>query len=305
MALRAMPLARLTNHGELGTDARRASRLARNDIRPTYYNARRGEWASGHLRSGAPVVSLTGSSTALLHHGLLGEAEKGALLDELASPPYRARWGIRSTPSDSPLYEPDSYARGSVWALGTADAIMAFYEAGRPTTATALWRDLIPWFALDAPGHMHEALAGNAFVAERESVPDQTWSAAAFVSSAVRGMLGLQLDGAKREVRFSPQLPPEWDSLRVRRINLRGADISLALRTSPDAVELAIETAGPTMTLTFRPALSAEARVRAAEVSDGSRLLVGAQQGSPYEVSIVCAAARTTHVMLHLNRPPR
>ena len=296
-------LARLTDHGELAPDATRASGLARAAIRPTYFDPRHAVWASGHLHSGAPIEGLTGSSIALLHQGLLGEPERRALLDELASPPYRTPWGIRSTASDSPLYDPDSYSRGSVWALGTADAIMAFYEAGRPATATALWRDLVPWFALDAPGHMHEVLRGDAFVPERESVPDQTWSVAAFLSSAVRGMLGLQLDGAKREVHFTPQLPPEWDSLRVRRINLGGTDMGLDLRTSQDVVELDIENAGPAFTLTFRPALAPGTTVRAAEVSDRSQPLGSTPRGGAYELTIVCPSARTTRVTLHLSGP--
>ncbi|MEP6601380.1 MAG: hypothetical protein ABJB49_06160, partial [Nitrospirota bacterium] len=78
--------------------------------------------------------------------------------------------------------------------MGTANAVMAFHDAGRPAVATALWRDLVPWFGLDAPGHAHEVLRGDAFVPERESVPDQTWSSAAFLSSAVSGMLGLHLE---------------------------------------------------------------------------------------------------------------
>jgi glycogen debranching enzyme len=297
-------LARLTKHDDLADDAMRASTLARDAIRPTYFDARRGSWVSGHLQSGAPVEGLTNASIALLHHGLLGEPEQRALLDALASPSYRARWGVRSTPRDSPLYDPDSYTRGSVWALGTADAIMAFFEAGRPETATALWRDLVAWFALDAPGHMHEVLRGDAFAPQRESVPDQTWSAAAFVSSAVRGVLGLQLDGAKREVRFAPQLPPEWNRLRVRRINLGGTDVGLTVRTSPDVVELEIENAGPAATLTFRPALARGTRVRTAEVGDGARPLLGAP-GGPYEVTVACPAARSTRVTLHLTRPSR
>ena len=78
--------------------------------------------------TGAPVEGLTGSLIALLHHGLLGAPERRALLDALASPHYRTAWGIRSTPNDSPLYDPDAYARGSVWALGTAEAITAAAE---------------------------------------------------------------------------------------------------------------------------------------------------------------------------------
>jgi glycogen debranching enzyme len=265
-------LARLTGHAAEASDASRRSRAARAAIRPAYYDARKQQWASGHLRSGAPVEGLTGGLIALLHHGLLGEPEQRALLDALASPRYRTPWGIRSTPNDSPLYDPDAYARGSVWALGTAEAITAFYDAGRPAMATALWRDLVPWFGLDSPGHMHEVLNGDEFAPERESVPDQTWSSAAFLSSGVRGLLGLQVDGAKRRVRFAPRIPADWDALRVRHIVLAGAEVGLALRISSDSVALEIENSGPRMTLGFRPPLQSGVHVKSAIVSGGAQL---------------------------------
>lgn len=297
-------LARMTGHGQLAADAMRQSARARDAIRPAYYDRTRGRWVSGHLRSGAPVEGLTGSSIALLHHGLLSEAEQRALLDTLSKPTLRAPWGIRSTASDDPLYDPDSYARGSVWALGTADAVMAFYEAGRSATATALWRDLVPWFGLDAPGHMHEVLRGDAFVPERESVPDQTWSPAGFLSSAVSGMLGVHLDGSKRQLRFAPRLPAEWDRLRVRRINLAGTDVGLSLRTSPDVVTLDVENAGPALTLTFRPDLASGTRVVRAVVRGGSRSRVGAPSGGGgYEIEVLCPARGTSRITLHLTRP--
>jgi glycogen debranching enzyme len=298
-------LARLTNRGHLATAATRASALARNAIRPTYYESARSRWVSGHLRSGAPVLGLTNSLIALLHHGLLSEPERRALLDTLASPQLRAPWGIRSTASDDPLYDPDSYSRGSVWALGTASAVMAFYEGGRPTVATALWRDLVPWFGLDAPGHAHEVLRGDSFVPERESVPDQTWSSAAFLSGAVSGLLGIHLDVGARQLRFAPQMPPEWDSLRVRRINFGATTIGLAMRTSADVVELEVENSGPPLTLQFRPGLANETRVDRVEVSDGSHPGTGAESGSAYEVRVLCPAGRTTRITLHLTRRTR
>ena len=298
-------LAELTNHSSLAADARRASALARRAIRPTYYDERRSRWVSGHLRSGAPVEGLTNSLIALLHHGLLSKPEQRALVDRLASPPFRAPWGIRSTPTDDPLYDPDSYARGSVWALGTAGAVRALFEGGRPATATALWRDLVPWFELDSPGHMHEVLSGGAFVPERESVPNQTWSSASFLSSAVSGVLGIQLDGGRRRLRFAPRLPQEWDSLRVRRINLGGTDVGLALKASPEGVELEVDNPGPALTLTFRPGLASGTRVRAVEVSDGSRARAGAPSGGEYEVEVLCPPGRTVRVSLRLTRPAR
>ena len=294
-------LAELTHHDQLATEARRSSVAARDAIRPTYYDASRGVWVSGHLRSGAPVEGLTAGAIALLHHGLLGELEQRTLLDALASPAYRTAWGIRSTPSDSPFYDPDSYARGSVWALGTADAIMAFYEAGRPAAATALWRGLVPWFELDSPGHMHEVLRGDVFAPERESVSDQTWSAASFLSSAVRGMLGLTVDGVTRTLRFAPRFPTEWNRLAVRRIDIGGTDVGLTLRTSADVVELTVENSGPSLTLTFDPALAAGDRIGAVELSEGARRPADAQQGA-HGVIVACPPGRTTQVTLRLTR---
>lgn len=294
-------LARLTDHQTLAADASSASSRARAAIRPTYFDAQRRAWASGHLRSGAPVEGLTGSLIALLHQGLLSEAEQSALLQQLASPTYGAPWGIRSTPNDSPLYDPDSYARGSVWAIGTADALMAFLEGGRASMALQLWRDLVPWFGLDSPGHMHEVLNGNTFMPERESVPDQSWSSAAFVSSAVRGILGLRADGINRRLTFAPQLAPEWSTLRVARIKLGDDDVSLALTMSLDSVALEIENAGPAMTLTFRPPGVVATNVRAAGVSDDSRIRTATREGA-YEIQVVCPAHRSSRMVLRLSR---
>ena len=66
------------------------------------------------LHSGAPVEGLTSNLIALLHHGLLSEPERRALLDTLAKHTLRAPWGTRSTTSDDPLYDPDSYATTKV-----------------------------------------------------------------------------------------------------------------------------------------------------------------------------------------------
>jgi hypothetical protein len=177
---------------------------------------------------------------------------------------------------------------------------MAFYEAGRAETATALWRDLVPWFALDAPGHMHEVLRGDVFAPERESVPDQSWSSASFLTSALRGMLGIQVEGAARTLRFAPHLPAGWDSVRVRRLDIAGADVGLAMRTSPNAIELEVENAGPQITLTFRPALTSGARVVSVNVSAGAQVVTSGARAGGYELSVRCRAKGTTRLTLRL-----
>jgi glycogen debranching enzyme len=294
-------LAALTNHADLARDARKASERARAGIRPYYFDASHGKWVSGHLRSGAPVEGLTGGLVALLHLRLLDDSSQRALLDDLSSPAYRAAWGIRSTPTTSPSYDPDAYARGSVWAVGTADAVMAFYEGGRPEIGTSVWLSLVDWFGLDAPGHMHEVLRGDSFAAEHESVPDQTWSPASFLSSAVRGLLGVTLNGMIHELRFAPRPPSDWRGLEVRHINLAGSDVSLTMRVSSERIELAIENAGPTMTLTFAPPVT-RARVQTVDISGGARLLSHSENGGSYELRASCPARARTTITLGLAR---
>src|SRR5205814_3710353 len=99
-------LARVTGHDSLAAVSDTLSARARAAIRPSYYDAARRTWANRHLRSGAPVEGLTGGLIALLHQRLLDDRARDALLDELASPPYRSAWGIRSTPTNSPYYDP-------------------------------------------------------------------------------------------------------------------------------------------------------------------------------------------------------
>jgi hypothetical protein len=143
-------------------------------------------------------------------------------------------------------------------------------------------------------------LRGDAFVPERESVPDQTWSSAAFLSSAVDGLLGIHLNAEQRQLQFAPRMPPEWNSLRVRRINLGGAHVGLAMKTSPDLVELEVDNSGPALTLQFRPGLAKGTRVDRVEVSDGSRPHAGAGGADGFEIGMLCPARRTTRITLHL-----
>ncbi len=296
-------LAGLTNNADLARSALSASQRARAAIRPTYFDAARGKWVSGHLRSGAPVEGVTGGLVALLHLRLLDDSSQRALLDDLSSPAYRAEWGIRSTPTTSPFYDPDSYARGSVWALGTADAVTAFYEGGRPDVATSLWLNLVPWLTLDAPGHMHEVLRGDVFAAERESVPDQTWSSAAFLSSAVRGLLGITTNAITHELHFAPRPPNEWRTLEVRRIKFAGSDVSLKMRASRETLELVIENAGQAMTFVFAPWL-AQTRIQSVDVSAGARLLSPALNAGRYELRVRCPAHAITTITLRLTPLP-
>ena len=116
----------------------------------------------------------------VVREGLFSAEQRAIALDQIATSDFQTDWGTRSKSSTDPTYDPNLYASGSVWALGTAGVASAMWADHRPATALPIWSALVPWSSLDSPGHMHEVLAGDFYHEELESVPEQTWSSAAF-----------------------------------------------------------------------------------------------------------------------------
>lgn len=245
-------LAAAMDDARLADEAKAAATRARAAIRVRYRDEARRRWISGFTHAGQPGESFLGADLAAIASGAADPAETAATLDAIASPAYLTGWGLRSKPSTAPDYDPEAYSRGSVWGLGTAAAAEALWRAGRADTAWRAWRALVPWAAQDSLGHMHEVQSGEAFVPQRESVPEQTWSSAAFVSAAIGGLLGLDVDARTRTLRFAPQPPPAWRSLRVERIRIGAGEVDLAWRRDADGAVLEIDNRGPPLRLVWR-----------------------------------------------------
>ena len=129
----------------------------------------------------------------------------------------------------------------------------------------------MPWSSLDSPGHMHEALAGDYHHEERESVPEQTWSSAAFFTAAVNGLLGLEVDGVSHRLTFAPHLPPSWN-LRLRSAEpaeWATSEISIAMAQSANEVRLDIENGGAPVDVIFDPEIPFGATVGSAQLASG------------------------------------
>ncbi|MDQ1118147.1 glycogen debranching enzyme [Pseudoxanthomonas winnipegensis] len=237
----------------LAAQARADAVRARAAIRARYRDPA-GQWISGFHRDGRPGERFSGADLAAIGSGAATPQEAAAIFAQLASPDVLTDWGLRSKPASAPDYEPQAYSRGSVWGLGSAGAAEAMWRAGRGAQAADLWQRLVPWAAQDAPGHMHEVQSGAAFVPQRESVPEQTWSSASFLSAAIGGLLGLEVDGARRRLAFAPQPPAEWDWLRVQgvRVGADGGTVDLAWRREAHRAVLELDNHGQAFDLTWR-----------------------------------------------------
>lgn len=238
-------LAAVMHDAELAGQAEAASARARKSITARYWDPTAHRWVSGFTRAGAAAESTSGADLAAVASGAATPEQAAAILDAFATPPYLTSWGLRGTPSTALNYTPTAYSRGSVLCLETANAADILWQSYRSGTANLLWQSLVPWASADSLGHMHELMSGSFFTPQRESVPEQTWSSAGFLSAAIHGMLGLDSDARSGTLDFAPQLPAEWRSLRVEHVHVGQSTVDLDWGAHVGGFTLHVRNAGP------------------------------------------------------------
>jgi glycogen debranching enzyme len=260
-------LATLTGHTADAAQAETANQRARASLPNRYWDAQNSFWTSGHAESGKAVPERRSSPGEAITLGLFTPAQNQLVLNQLTSESFQTDWGTRGVAAGSKGFDPTSYAKGSVSALGTADLANTFWSAHRSTQAFALWSSILPWFTLDSLGHLHEVLAGNAYQPQEESVPEQTWSSAGFVDATLRGLLGLNIDSLNHRILFAPRIPSSWRDVSIANVPLAATKISFALHQTTSELNLHIDNPGPPFSLTFAPTLPLGSTVDHAEVN--------------------------------------
>lgn len=261
-------LATATGRQSVARDALDASKRARQAIAATYWDERRNFWISGHTRSGAPVMDRDIRPMGVVQQSMFSAEQRRVVLDQIAAADFQTDWGTRSKAESDPTFDPNSYAGGSVWGLGTSGVASAYWADHRPATAWPIWSALVPWSSLDSPGHLHEVLAGDFYHEEVESVPEQTWSSAAFLSASVQGLLGLRVEGGARQLNFAPHLPAAWDKVTLRRVRVGDSRVTLELSHAVGEVALRISNEGALVRMSFDPELPLGAKVQNAGLGD-------------------------------------
>jgi glycogen debranching enzyme len=285
--------------------ATQAANVARKAIAALDWDAPHHYWLQGHSASGEPIYSRRPHPTALLQQRVFTEEQNHEVLDALASPDFQTDWGVRSMPSTSAEFDPNSYAKGSVSALGTSSVALAFWNLHHSLTAQQIWDGLLPWITLDSGGHIHEVAAGDFYHPQIESVPEQTWSSAGFYSATVHGLLGLQIDATRHSLTFAPHLPSEWDYATVNNVRVGESVLKLQLRRSQDGMVLAVENSGPAVSIEFRPEIPmGAAELNAfveAEQSKPSRLRTSEERDAQDEHAVTAFTAEKGNTLCQIH----
>ena len=167
-------------------------------------------------------------------------------LDDLAGAGLAADWGARMLSTDSALYSPLSYNNGAVWPFLTGFAALALYQNGRPDAAWEYLDGAADLAFLESRGYTAELFSGDRLRSIDAAVPHQLFATTGFVSTLLRGLVGLDaLPAGTHEghaigerLLIAPQLPPGWGYLRLR--NVRWHDITADIAITRDELGYAV-----------------------------------------------------------------
>lgn len=274
-----------------------ASARARRAIAHRYWSEANSYWINGHTASGEIFSEQHSAPASALGLDLFSTAEKEKILNRIASPVFLTAWGIRSVASDSPGYAPTSYAQGSVWPVNSAAWAQAFWNAGRPQIAWQLWRNLVALSFYDSPGHLHEVLQGDQPAPQAQSVPEQSWSSAAFLNATVNGLLGISADALTSRLTFAPHLvEANWQVVTLRNLRLGERRLNFQLTSSANSIALKIENPGSAFELHFAPELPRGAKNLTAFAADSHLTITpeNFQQSSAASLSTTAPTGITT-----------
>lgn len=293
-------LAKAAGHPQFAEGAAEQSRRARHSIAAHSWDAEHHFWINGTTVQGKPIFTRRSGPADAITENIFSPQQNTELLNQIASSIFRTDWGVRSVGTDSVIYNPWSYASGSVSALHSAEIASMFWTEGRPEIAWSIWRGIVPWNTLDSLGHIHEVVAGNYYREQTESVPEQTWSSAGFLDAAVRGLLGLTIRGADNSAVFRPSVPTEWDHISIDNIRLPHSTLTLTMRQSIDSIDLDIKDRGAPTTLTFEPQIPLGARLADADCG-GNHVSLERRPSSEAEYSNVRLSipSGSSHCRLH------
>lgn len=179
------------------------------------------------------------------------------MLDELAGAGVGADWGARMLSMDSTLYEPLSYNNGASWPFLTGFAALALYSNGRPDAAWQYLDGLADLTFLESRGYMAELFSGDRLRSIDAAVPHQLFATTGFVSTLLRGLVGIK--AAAAEVRgntklperlvLDPHLPAGWGWLRIRNLKWRGITADVAITREENGYQVAVAPRGGTLPL--------------------------------------------------------
>lgn len=208
-------------------------------------------------------------ATVPMWFGLPDPGHADLMITRLSNADHATDWGMRIISSQSKVYGGSGYHFGSVWPLFTGWASVGEYRYHRELPAYFNLRANALLAKDGALGHFTEVLSGDYNDSLSTSSPHQIWSAAMVISPILRGMLGLETNSQKHEIRLAPHVPADWISFAIHGVHSGNLVGDFWYRKTANTIVLEVKRAGSgNGWIEFSPALSPRAQIISVEEND-------------------------------------
>ena len=159
-------------------------------------------------------------------------------------------WGVRQSgdPRDEENVGP--YDESNIWPLLTGSVSLAEYITGLKEPAFYHLMGNLNCYSGSTHGRVPEVLRGNAYRSGGITA-FQCWSETGVTGPVIRGMLGWTSNALDGTCTLTPQLPDQWDSLKVRGLRIGGDYVGFDMTTNGDKVTFDFTSTGAPKKLTF------------------------------------------------------
>jgi Amylo-alpha-1,6-glucosidase len=244
-ALRALSdLARMIGKNEISTQLSGEFERARPVLDQAFWSPEINSYAFAQKQDGERSNEASVLTTVPIWFGLSEETHADQTISRLAEEDHETDWGMRIISNRSKVYDGSGYHFGSVWPLFTGWASVAEYKYHRAFPAYANLRANALLGFDGALGHFSEVLSGDYNQSFSTSSPHQIWSAAMVISPILRGMLGLETDAEKHQIRFAPHLPADWTAIGIRNLHVAGSSVDFHYAKTADSILLDMKRTG-------------------------------------------------------------
>ena len=223
----------------LGLD-RRAQELAqqaqslKSRFEAAFWSEELGSYALALDGLKRPCLVAASNAGQVLRSGLAADRHAALVADLMMSPPLFSGWGVRTVADAAIRYNPMSYHNGSIWPHDNALIGAGLGACGRRDGVERLLKALLDAAMMMDQHRLPELFCG--FPRRRGRAPvlypvacsPQAWASGALFY-LLQSMLGLDVDGRLRTLRFTGPLIPEWLG-HVELTDLAIGDARVALR---------------------------------------------------------------------------
>jgi len=197
-----------------------------------FWNEKRNYFYDRKLPDGKFLDLITVNPAFPMLWGFVKEELAYKALRTLSAAHMSTDWGVRSNSNLDSIYNPGGYHEGRVWAYITGLASLASFKYHRAFQGYQYLNSIIEAGWDFSIGSIAEIFHGDKY--EPGGCHHQGWSESMLIQPLFDGALGIDVDAHAKVIKLTPHLNPEWDFVKVEKLHVGDASLSIHISNLPD-----------------------------------------------------------------------